>query len=214
MYDQCPLKAKLVHIDKLREPENDALIKGSLVHKLAEQYVRGQLKKYPPELGAAFKDRFAELKKLNALLEQDWAFNKDWGVVGWFAKDAWCRIKMDLHYLLTTNGKTHKANSTRVVTIDYKTGREHQEHAQQRSLYALGAFHMYPDANAVRVEHWYLDHGTVGIDEFVRSDVKKLLTQWEQRTRAMLADKRFAPCPGSYCRWCHFRKSNGGPCIY
>ena len=31
---------------------------------------------------------------------------------------------------------------------------------------------------------------------------------------ALLTDTLFAPRPGPYCRWCHFRKENGGPCTF
>jgi hypothetical protein len=187
-------------------------MRGQLVHKLCEQFVLGQLRAYPKELGAEFKDRFLELRKLKAFCEQEWAFNKVWETVGWFAKDAWLRIKMDAHYLIET--KKRKLVDTQVVAIDYKTGRQHPEHSLQRSLYALGAFHMYPDAKTVHVEHWYIDSGEVGQDDFAAKDVPALLKQWEMRTRAMLADKRFAARPGNYCRWCHFRKSNGGICKF
>ena len=212
-YDTCPLKCKLKHIDHLKEPSNAAMDRGNIVHKLAEQFVTGQLRAYPvKELGKAFKESIANLRKIKAICEQEWAFTKQYVMTSWFAKDAWLRIKMDAHYLELQ--KVRKLTETKIVTVDYKTGREHQEHALQRSLYAVGALQVYPDAQSVHVEHWYLDSGAVGADDFKRSQLPMLLKQWEQRTRAMLNDHRFAPRAGQHCRWCHWRKSNGGPCVY
>lgn len=210
-YDQCPFKCKCKHIDRLREPDNEHTDRGTLWHKLGEQFVLGQLKLFPKEFHKNFKERFMHLRKVKALVEQEWAFDNQFNVVKWFAKDAWLRIKMDAHHIV---GAISKKTGSILNTIDYKTGKQHPEHAQQRSLYALGGFYMYPDVSNVHVEHWYLDSGEVGQDDFKRTQLKSLETQWEQRTRAMLSDKRFAPRPGSYCRWCHFRKDNGGPCQF
>ena len=35
---------------------------------------------------------------------------------------------------------------------------------------------------------------------------------WEQNVKPMFKDEIFAPLPSYMCRWCHFRKDNGGPC--
>jgi CRISPR/Cas system-associated exonuclease Cas4 (RecB family) len=215
-YEQCPLKCKLKHIDKLREPDNEHTRRGTITHKLAEQFVRGQLRAYPKELGKYFKERFLELRKLSTVeCEKQWAFDRNWNAVGWFDANCWVRIKMDAHHLVVSKrkGKTILFETT-VFTIDYKTGRQHPEHEAQRSLYALGAFHMYPDAKSVHVEHWYLDSGDVGQDDYKASQLPELIKRWEQETRAMLNDKRFAPKPGPHCRYCHFRKNNGGPCQF
>jgi hypothetical protein len=42
----------------------------------------------------------------------------------------------------------------------------------------------------------------------------KLADDWEDKTRPMLNDTIFAPKPGNACRWCHWKKSNGGPCKF
>jgi RecB family exonuclease len=218
-YEQCPAKAKYKHIEKRREPDNPAMEHGTIIHKLADQYVRGDLAKFPKEL-AIFKDRFALLRKLKTVLtEQEWAFNKAQAVTSWFGSDAYLRIKVDAHYLeLVKDPRTPKKSkmlqSTTVRIIDYKTGREKPDHAQQRSLYALGAFRVYPDAAQVRAEHWYIDSGVITGEDFLAKQLDDLNKRWEQRTRAMMSDKRFAPRPSNACRWCHYRKSNGGPCQY
>ena len=74
---------------------------------------------------------------------------------------------------------------------------------------------MNPDEADLFTEVWYLDQGKpVTQEHYVREDVPFLKLDWEQKTKAMLNDTRFAPRPGHYCRWCFFRKTNGGPCQY
>ena len=217
-YDQCPLKCKLKHIDHIREPDNEHTRRGSLVHKLAEQFTVGQLRAFPMELGKLFKPKFMELRTLKALCEKQWAFTKLWDPTTWFGDSTWCRVKMDAHHLSTTKVKTLR--TTEVNVIDHKTGREHSEHSEQRSLYAVSAFKMYPDAKVVNASHWYLDSKATDVEKAVQTETFKasqlptLIKEWEQRTRAMLNDTRFAPRPSNACRWCHFRKENGGPCQY
>ena len=53
----CPAKAKYKHLDKLAEPPNAAMERGSMIHKLAEDYTLGVLKRIPAEL-KAFADEF------------------------------------------------------------------------------------------------------------------------------------------------------------
>jgi hypothetical protein len=188
------------------------MARGQQVHEAAQQYV--EAKRAPrlhPDLDK-FKQKLAALRKCGTLCEQDWAFTKDWQRTSWFGADAWLRIKMDAHYLLQQGPAKRKL--TTVYVIDYKTGRVHEEHAEQRSLYALGALLMYPDAARVVTEHWYLDSGEVGRDEFAGDSFESLRKAWLKKTKPMLSDKRFAPRPGPYCRWCFYSKAKNGLCRF
>ena len=49
--------------------------RGNLIHKLAEDYTLGKIKKLPPEL-RYYDNQFAELKKSKPQVEQTWAFTK------------------------------------------------------------------------------------------------------------------------------------------
>ena len=216
-YEKCPAYCKFKHILRMREPDNDAMANGTIVHQLGDKHVRGVLKKFPKELGV-FQQEFKVLQANNAQTEQEWAFDRAYNQVSWFSKEAWLRIKVDAHYLVQRARKAATKNrglvQTTVTIVDYKTGKNHADHAQQRSLYALGGFVMYPDAVEVIAEHWYIDSGEIESDTFLAKDLPKLQKQWEQRTRAMLADTTFVPRPGAYCRWCAFSKVKGGPCKF
>jgi hypothetical protein len=241
-YTQCPRKAKYTAIDKLREPNDaPALVNGNKVHFMANVWVTGRLPKFdreslqfktvlektladrkankvPHEL-ATFEEEFRGLQKLGntAVVEDQWAFDREWnylGPQGWFSKQAWLRIKVDLHYLKAMKVK-RTLNTTTANIVDYKTGKFNPEHGLQRSLYALGALLVYPDVANVTVAHWYLDAGREGGPEaWTREQLPALKEEWLRRTKAMLSDTTFAPNPTDKCKWCWFRKANGGPCEF
>lgn len=202
-YEKCPALAKYKHVDKLKEPDNPAMAGGTVAHEQAAGFTIGKLKKLPAVL-ARFHKEFAALKKAKAVVEKEWAFNRQWEPVGWFAPDAWLRIKVDAHSL----------KSTVVSIVDHKTGKEREDHVLQRDLYALGALLMYPYATVVKAAHWYLDAGVMRESTYKAADLERLKREWVDRTTRMLSDKRFAPQPGNHCRWCFFSSAKGGPCRF
>jgi hypothetical protein len=237
-YEQCPAKAKYSIIDKLKEPGSAAMDKGNLVHAVAAVWATDRLpvrdrdndrfygelqatktSKVTPTPLILFTEEFAALRKRKGVMVEDqWTFDRQWndmGPQGWFSPMAWLRIKVDLHYLAVAGRKT--AQKTTVVIRDHKTGKWSPDHALQRSLYALGALLRYPDAAEVEVSHWYLDLGRAEPPEgavWSRAQLPALKEEWTRRTAALLADTTFAPNPTDKCRWCHFRKANGGPCSF
>lgn len=203
----CPFYAKLKHLDKIKEPEGPALARGSKIHKLAEDYALGKLKKLPEEL-ARFPEEFQVLKagKKRLMVEQQWAFTKDWRPTGWFDPDAWVRITIDAG-LPDAAGKVLKL-------VDYKTGQIYEHSKQQLSLYGCGGFSMMPRLQEVRGELWYLDQGELVDLKFQRKDEAKLKAGWEKKVKPMFEDTTFKPKPCNKCRFCFFRKTNKGPCPY
>lgn len=216
-YVKCPAMAKYKHIDRIKEPGNAAMDRGTAIHLECEKYVKGELKKLPESM-ARFPKEFAALRKLGTVLcEQSWSFTKAWeepcSPTDW--NRAWVRIKVDAHWLVVK--KVGKVNQTTVHIVDYKSGKESDDHRLQRDLYALGAFHTYTDAVAVVAEHWYLDQGTIAGDKVLYTrtgDMAKLQQQWDNATHSMLNDKRFATQPGKQCGWCFYSKNKHGDCKF
>ena len=203
-WELCPLKAKLKHVDRMKEPGSAAMERGSLIHKLAEDYANGAVKKLPPEL-LKFEKEFALLKKLNPTCEEQWAFTREWGFTGWF-DGPWLRVKIDAFC-------TDKKVETMRV-IDHKTGKVKEDHEDQLSLYATASFSKYPSLQTVTSELWYLDDGQKKELDFTRDQLPELKEFWEGRVRPMFEDRRFPANPNRLCQWCFFRKSNGGPCKF
>jgi PD-(D/E)XK nuclease superfamily len=215
-YDKCPALAKFKVIDRLREPEGPASAKGTRVHELAAAYITAARapRPIPPELWR-FEAEFKALRADHALAERSWSFTREWEpceATDWGR--AWLRMKVDAHYLKSVR-RGGGRRETEVVVIDHKTGKIYPEHARQRSIYALGALLTYPDAARVTVAHWYLELGEESEREtWEARQLADLRKEWTRRSRAMLADTTFAPRPGEYCKYCHFRKANGGPCVF
>jgi CRISPR/Cas system-associated exonuclease Cas4 (RecB family) len=226
VYKQCPLKAKLKFIDKIKEPSNAAMERGAKIHDLAEGYIKGTVVRIPKELNE-FKELFQHLRKqykkaINGMVVEDtWAFTKNWDETVWNDwVHCWVRIKLDC--------AEHEDETTLLIN-DWKTGKyrtdNSEDYIEQLELYALAALLLYEHVEVVKPRLVYLDHGIIypipGSDEelvFTRDDITKLKKLWEKRVKPMLRDKTFAPRPNNFCHWCHFRKSNvahgGGQCKY
>lgn len=203
----CPFKAKCKIIDKLKEPAGEAMDRGTDIHKMAENYLTGRIDKLPADL-KQLKKEYTALKKLKPEVEKEFAFRNDWTKCDWFAKDAWCRVKIDI--LIPP-----KVENPIVSVKDTKTGKfkEDGEYQEQLDLYNLTGLLVFPIAQIAKSSLLFVDHGKeVEGDQLKRKDEKKMKKIWELRVKPMLSDTKFRPTPNFTCRWCHFRKSNGGPC--
>lgn len=215
---QCPLKARFKHVERRKEPGSDAMQRGSDVHKLAEDFTKGILNRKAFTEGAAsivkqygkptkvleFLDELTRAKNLNPVCEDNWGFTSSWEETGWFAQNVWCRVKLDLAF----------AEKTLLNVVDHKTGKPYPDHEDQLSLYALSGFIKYPKIKVVRSSLWYLDGASQTDLEFDRSQLPALMEEWSDRVSPMMNDTIYAPKPNPKCQWCHFRKSNGGPCSF
>ena len=149
-YTTCPAKAKYKHLDKIKEPANPAMERGSLIHKEAEIYVEAQQDKMPDSLTkcASYFDEMADADMV--FTERKMAMTRDWKITDFFADDCWVRMILDLMF---------KIDDTLVI-VDYKTGRQRPTHRDQLSLYAIAGFAEFGNSiKEVDAEIWYLDHG-------------------------------------------------------
>jgi CRISPR/Cas system-associated exonuclease Cas4 (RecB family) len=218
-YKACPAKASYKHLQGLKEPPNAAMQRGSDIHKLAEDYTKGTLKRLPAEL-KLFADHFKQLKAQKVkMVEESWTFRQDWTATEWNDwTGAWLRAKLDAGYI----NVEHNA----LVVVDHKTGKyreeKNNEYLEQLELYGTVGLVRHPTVAVVSPRLWYLDIGRVYPDpekgedelEFFRGDAEKLKKKWVARIKPMMTDTTFKPTPGAACTYCHYRKSNGGPCQY
>lgn len=203
-YNKCPASAKYKFIDKLPEPSNEAMTRGNEIHKLAENYTKGLIKTLPPEL-IKFKEEFKELKASKAIVEETWAFTKEWMQTTWNDwNNCWLRVKSDAACV----------DGTDLYAIDHKTGKPRDGYEDQLHLTATAGMLKFPHVKKVVTQLWYLDAGEMVEKTYDAKDVAKMQKDWDKRTTPMLNDTRFAPNPGNHCRWCHFSKSKGGPCKF
>ena len=216
-YAQCPRKAQYKHVLKLKEPSNKAMERGSSIHKEAELYLQGvegsrnvfELPLFGPkgdEDRPIYAKKLDALKKQGAVAEEKWTFTETWGTTGWFDRDAWCRMGIDAYALKNRNRE--------MLIVDYKTGKVRDENRKQLGIYALGAFTQRPELKRVVTEFWYVDANEQVRETFDVTEKEDILDAWMRRITPMLNDTIFAARPGPLCKWCHFRKANGGPCEF
>jgi hypothetical protein len=87
----------------------------------------------------------------------------------------------------------------------------------QLELYAIAGMEHYPTAPRARTQLWFTDQGIVHEENeagYTRAKLPALKKAWEKRIIPMMSDTKFSPRPGNYCRWCHFSKAKGGPCVF
>ena len=201
-WEECPAKAKYKFVNKLPEPDSPYAARGSDIHKMAEEYITGKV----PELPVPLKEvgtYIEELKGGHAELQL--AFAVDWKPTSWFGPQVYCRVIFDAAVVTPPV----------VVVADHKTGKKREEeHTDQLRLYGLAAMKQWPEATRVDAQVIYVDHGERLRMTFSKSVERELQEYWDERAGKMRADDIFPARPNPKCRWCHFRKSNGGPCQF
>lgn len=205
-YEQCPLKFKLTVIEGLKEPGSAAMDRGAEVHKQGELYLKDHVKELP-DVYKLLALEMEAAKALQAKSELEVTFTKDWGITGWFEKDAWVRIKIDIMVL----------DKDTMRIIDIKTGKNRGGYEAQLELYAIAALVLYPDIKHIVAELWFVDTGEIVATShgaYTHAMLPDLKRKWEARVLPMFEDTIWPARPNSFCGFCHFRKANNGPCEY
>lgn len=218
-YKLCPLRFKLKHIDKMKEPGSPAMERGSTIHKQGENWLVAKKLTSLPVAYEHFADEMHQLRELNPMVEQQWGFTRGWTPTGWFSGDTWLRIICDVAVVYEDNTAD---------IIDFKTGRKYDTNEEQVELFSTSIFMKFPEVEHVTTRLWYLDQPTD--NEVVREYARKpgmvdedgeplkthdeIVKEWEKKVVPMFKDKRFAPTPNHKCKWCPFAKDRGGQCKY
>ena len=229
-YVKCPYEVCLDKVQriKIEEPDNPHFVKGNRAHAIADTFISGVGKKRPaltekvPFPGQKpievnlkpIEAQLIDLRAKKARTEGEWAFDRAWNAVDWRDwKNAWLRIKTDVC--------ADTVEPPTVEIVDWKTGRTHPEHAQQRSLYALGGLQLVQlgvlaggsKDTKLSAAHIYVDTGQTATEEFAFKKLPALKREWLARIKQMMEDTVYKPNPGRACYYCKFnQKRAGGPC--
>lgn len=218
----CPMACRLANIDRIKEPEGEALIRGQRIEAEALGYLADK-KLALPESCARFPDEFAELRKIGrrVMRKLKLAFDRNWKLLpDYYAPGVWFRMEFDLVWEeLLPGSKKH----WRVHVVDLKTGKIYEDKLDQVELYNLVAL-LLPEELITHnpqiafSEMWYLDQGDTRNRTLTALDVPKQLKRWEAEAAALLNETAWQPKPGNQCRRCFYRKENkangGGQCPY
>ncbi len=216
-FEACPYRVYLSHVVKSPEPEQDEnhpLVRGTRIHKEAEDYLLGK-----GELTRALqKPKIAEhleiCKELyeegNASVEEDWAFNDTWGVTGWWDDDVWVRLKLDVSCTLGEDF---------VQVTDWKTGKslgKEVRNMQQAQLYAIGVFLRNPKIQYVEPVFAYTDENKIiHLNPIKRGKIPRYIKRFEVRANKLTSCTDFRAKPNRMnCRYCPFGLNGTKACIH
>lgn len=209
-FEECPYKVYIASVKKIQEPQGEAAARGEAIHKLGEDFVKGETQALAKEF-AYFE---VDMRKLRAMyqerkveVEGEWGFTIDWQPTDWMAGDCWARIKLDAIAF---------ESETSALVIDYKTGKKignEIAHKQQGLLYAIGSFLRFPNLEFVRCEFWYVDQKERMTTSYTRVDALKWLPAFTRRGMLLTTNENWAPTPSpTACRWCSYGKGEAPEC--
>lgn len=202
-FKQCAFSYDCKYNKKLPEPKGPGMQRGIDIHELGENYLLGKLKKVPGEYNKVAKE-MRKFKKLDAIPEMSIGLTRDFEETEFFASDVWFRGKLDV--------TVYKSNDVINIT-DLKTGKIREgEYDDQLEIYGLVAHSIY-DVEVINTNLLFIDQGqTVDGKPFHISQYENVKKKWIKKINAMEKTKTFRPNPSWLCRYCHYRKDNGGPC--
>jgi CRISPR/Cas system-associated exonuclease Cas4 (RecB family) len=207
-HDKCPLAVRYRKIDRIPEPDNEHQARGRKIHDELKHLV--QTGGFPEGATIPHRDvwftRLMHLHAAGAIAEQQLAFNKAWEKVQWYGANVWARIVMDAMLVLPDIIRVH----------EFKTGKVWPEHEKQKRLYALAALKLNPDHDVVVVGCDYIDLPDQADDltKFTRAQELSLEQEFADFAAPLLSETIFPAKAGTHCNWCHFRRSNAGPCAF
>jgi hypothetical protein len=205
-WDKCPRKFKYRYIDKLEEPKNTAMSRGTEIHESVEAYLLGKTDQLHPDIHSYYGQFMFGLRNAGVIPELKVAVDPLWKVVDWEG-DTYIRSVIDAHLPPDEAGT--------VKGFEWKTGKMYPDHADQRELYMVKLKCQYPEAKRIEMTGVYFDlkkNSPTGLIPDYYQELK--IELWDNKMRKILRDEVFEPNPTFACRYCHFRRDNNGPCQF
>ena len=206
-YDECPSKFKRKYILKEHggpEPTREtapAMFRGTDIHNSIEDMLNGKTHELHKEI-TKFHPFVKGLRTEGAIAEEAFAYTKDWEPVDFDSPDAEVRGFLD--------AKLYKPEFARV--FEWKTGKEYESHALQRSLYGLVALLEYEEVPSVTVETHYLDIDKIVPTIYYRENLITYKWSWDRRINKTKPPQPYPMRPSWKCKWCPYSRKQGGAC--
>lgn len=200
----CPLLFREKYITKtVKFEQNEAMKRGEKIHSALERNVYRALSGQPPvgepvvlqthPIIKAFVDRHPQIAT-----EEKSAFNDQWKVRDFFAKDVFFRSIIDLEGITELKGGV-------VNIIDFKTG-QYNTNEEQLKLYNMVALLKYPDITAATSTLLFVDQKRHSPPvTTVRSELKSQIHEVEEQSEAIQISVERDDWPATQnwkCRWC------------
>ena len=201
LFQQCPKKYYHLRVAKdVREKESEALLYGSQVHTVAEEYVRD---------GVPIPQAFSYIKKpIDTVLETNkgevhcelrLGLTKNLEPCKFFAKDVWYRGVIDLLILDRENNKA--------VIVDYKTGKNPKYgDTKQLELMALAIFKHYEWVESIKAGLLFLVNPALIKAKYLTGDQADLWVKWIEEVNGLercMETNIWNAVPNFTCKgWC------------
>lgn len=201
LYEQCAAKYKFSRIDRLPEPTGPAAERGKMIHAELESILKGGLEILCEE-AEHLLPKIDVWKEQDAKSEMEFAVNNRWDPVDFNDPTYMLRGIIDLYI----------EDGDRAIVLDFKTGKE-RDYTDQVAVYATVILATKPHINEVVPAIEFIDtKKSLTYNVIHRKDLQYLKQSVEGRVNIIERDKIYAPNPSGLCRFCHYRKDNGGPC--
>lgn len=205
VFRTCKKKFDFQFIQKIPEPGNAAMARGSQMHDDIEAYLNGWSTDVPVGPLTDWKKRFDELRGSNFMAEQAVGLDKNWALLpNWFHKDTWVRAKMD----------ANKLSGDELTVIDFKSGKYRVPHPDQVELYSIVGHAIHPHVRKVHAEFWFIDADDVYNKTFTAAELLELRKKWEAEAAVIYGTEVWAESPSKDCKYCTYSRSKGGKCKY
>ncbi len=202
-YETCPLKyAHASFYCTTPFQQSEASMWGNRVHKAGEMFLKGiphpdteALLPVEPYVTAMMRSGCKILAELEITL------TKDFVLTGWFAKDAWLRVKVDV-VILKDKGES-------VMVYDFKTGKSIRENPDQLNLCAAALAIFYPKAENFDGKYIWTAHKAVtDIKPLSKADIPEMWENFLARADRMNQawdNDCFPAKPSGLCPWCQVK---------
>ena len=200
-WKKCPAQLKFSMEHTGEREQHPAAARGQSMHKNIEDYLLGKVELM---LELAYYHEFLTAIRDEAVPELPLALDAAWSPVDWDDPDRWWRGILDC--VIELDGVPY--------IYDWKTGNEYGDHRDQREIYAAAYDSASGPFEDIVVIHCYLDKKQNTVSHFKNEDLPPIRKKWEKNIEEMFNDKAMVPNPGFHCRFCQFRRDNGGPCQF
>lgn len=176
----------------------EANVWGNRVHRAAELFIKGRnpnddeaLSPVEPYITQMFRAGYQPTAELEITL------NDRMQSTGWFADDAWLRVKIDVIILL---------DKTKVMFYDWKTGGTIREDEDQFKVYAAAYSVINPRIIDFDGKFIWTAHKTItGVKSLTKSDIPGVWAEfmpWVERMSNAWDTENFPAKPSGLCPWC------------
>ena len=206
-YNKCPSQFKRRYITKEQGAgyvSAPAAERGTRLHKSVEDLINGKIDRLPEEINQ-YTQFFLNLREQGAIAEKKFCLTQNWQFTDFEDhENGMIRGMIDVT-LPDPEEKEH-------TVYELKTGKEYDDHPQQRNLYGMVELMAYPKVEKVRVIGVYMDLNLNRETTYYQNMIESYRYLWLRKINKVQPPQPYPMRPGWYCKFCPYSKGKGGLC--